>query len=95
MVAKGGLFVLMLVALFMRSSTPIKRSCAPTGYRGFEPLMMLREAEDTGLLGFYVSYSPPRPKQLSHVQMLLRTRSLISMLLLIGCAESHPDDQVL
>ena len=76
----------------MRSSTSMKRSCSPTGYREFEPLITLREAEDTGLLGFYVLYSPPRPKKLSHVEMLLRTTSLIMIFLLIGCVESHPGE---
>ena len=92
MVAKGGLFVLILVALVMRASTPIKQSCSPSGFQHFEPLMTFTEAEDTGLLSFYVLYSPPRPKKLSHVEMLLRTRSLIMILLLIGCVESHPGE---
>ena len=89
---KGGLFVLILVALAIRSSTPIKRGCSPTGYKEYEPFMSFTEAEDTGLLGFYLLYSPPRPKKLSRVEMLLRTRSLIMILLLIGCVESHPGE---
>ena len=36
---KGGLFVLILVALAMRTSVPIKRGCSPTGYEEYEPLM--------------------------------------------------------
>ena len=63
MVAKGGLFVLILVVLVIRSSTPIKRGCCPAGYKEYEPLMTFTESEDTGLLGFYVLYSPPRPKK--------------------------------
>ena len=89
---KGGLFVLILVALVMQTSTPIRRGCSPSGFRHFEPFMSFTEAEDTGLLGFYVLYSPPRPKKLSRVEMLLRTRSLIMILLLIGCVESHPGE---
>ena len=76
----------------MRASKPIKRSCSPSGFRHFEPLMTFTEAEDTGLLSFYVLYSPPRLRKLSRVEMLLRTRSLIMILLLIGCVESHPGE---
>ena len=54
MVAKGCIFVLILVSLVIRSSTPIKRGCSPTGYEEYEPLMTFTEAEDTGLLGLYV-----------------------------------------
>ena len=61
---KGGLFVLILVALVMRTSTPIKRGCSPFGFQHFEPLMTFTEAEDTGLLGFYVLYSPKKPRKL-------------------------------
>ena len=92
MVAKGGLLVLILVALFIRSCSPIKRGCSPCGYKEYQSLMTFTEAEHTGLLGFYVLYSPPRPKKLSRVEMLLRTRSLIMILLLIGCVESHPGE---
>ena len=92
MVAKGGLLVLILVSLLVRKSTPIERCCFPTGYRELEPLMSYRDAEDTGLLGFYVMYSPPRPKKLSRCDTLLRTRTLILLLLLIGCIESHPGE---
>ena len=60
MVAKGGLFVLILVALVMRTSTPIKRGCSPSGYREYEPLMSFRDPEDTGLLWMYVLYSPKK-----------------------------------
>ena len=86
---KGGLFVLILIALVMRTSTPIKQGCSSSGFQHFEPFMSFTEAEDTGLLGFY---SPPRPKKLSRVEMLVRTRSLIMILLLIGCADSHPGE---
>ena len=61
---KGCLFVLILVALFIHSSAPIKQGCSPTGYEEYEPLMMFTEAEDTGLLGFYVLYSPNKPRKL-------------------------------
>ena len=89
---EGGLFVIIVTALIVRSLTPIKRSCIPSGFENFEPFMTFRDAEDTGLLGFYVLYSPPRPKKLTRCEMLLRTRSLIMILLLIGCVESHPGD---
>ena len=92
MVATGGLFVLILVALIIRSSSPIKRGCSPTGYKEYEPLMTFTEAENAGLIAFYVLYSPPRPKKLSREEMLLRTRSLIVILLLIGCVENHPGE---
>ena len=32
MVAKGCILILILVALVIRLSTPIKRGCSPTGY---------------------------------------------------------------
>ena len=85
MVAKGGLFIKILVALAMRNSMPIKRGCSPSGFQHFEPFMLFTEAEDTGLLWMYALHSPPRPKMLSRVEMLLRTRFLIMILLLIGC----------
>ena len=89
---KGGLFVIIVTALIVRSSTPIKRSCIPSGFENFEPFMTFLDSEDTGLLGFYVLYSPARPKKLTRCEMLLRTRSLIMILLLIGCVESHPGE---
>ena len=89
MVFNGGLFVLILSALIVRSSISIKRGCTPSGFKDFQPFMTFRDGEDTGLLGFYVLYSPPRPKKLTRCEMLLRTRSLIMILLLIGCIESH------
>ena len=92
MVAKGGLFVLIFVALIIRLSAPLKRGCSPSGYKEFKPLMSLRDPEDTGLLWMYALHSPPRPKKSSCVEMLLRTRSLIMILLLIGCVESHPGE---
>ena len=89
---KGGLFVIIVFSLVVRSLTPIKRSCIPSGFENFEPFMTFRDAEDTGLIGFYVLYSPPRPKNLTRCEMLLRTRSLIMILLLTGCVESHPGE---
>ena len=91
MVAKGGLFVLILVALVMRSSTPIKRSCIPSGYREFEPLMSYRDADDTGL-GLYVLYSPKKPHKLERCEKLWRRRCLILMLLLIAGIEQNPGE---
>ena len=89
---KGGLFVIIVTALIIRSVMLIKRSCIPSGFENFEPFMTFRDAEDTGLLGFYILYSPPRPKKLTCCEMLLRTRSIIMILLLIGCVESHPGE---
>ena len=89
---KGGLFVIIVTALIVQSSTPIKRSCIPSGFENFEPFMTFLDLEDTGLLGFYVLYSPSRPKKLTRCEMLLRTKSLIMILLLIGCVESHPGE---
>ena len=92
MVFNGGLFVLILSALVVRSSASRKRGCTPSGFKDFQPFITFREAEDTGLLGFFVLYSPPRPKKLKRCEMLLRRRSLIMILLLIGCVESHPGE---
>ena len=89
---KGGLFVIIVIALIVRSLTPIKCSCISSGFENFEPFMTFKDAEDTGLLGFYILYSPLRPKKLSCCEMLLRTRLLIMILLLIGCVESHPGE---
>ena len=89
---KGGLFINIVTALIVQSSTLIKRSCIPSEFENFEPFMMFIDSEDTGLLGFYVLYSPARPKKLTCCEMLLRTRSLIMILLLIGCVESHPGE---
>ena len=90
MTIKGGLFVLVLTALVVRSSTPIARQCFPSGFLCFQPLMQFKNAEDTGFLWMYVLYTPPRPKKLSRSHILLRTRSLILVILLIGCVESNP-----
>ena len=60
---KGGLFIIIVTALIVRSSTPIKRSCIPSGFENFEPFMTFLDSEDTGLLGFYILYSPARPKK--------------------------------
>ena len=89
---KGGLFVLILVCLFVRTSIPIKRSCAPLGYEEYEPLITFTEAEDTGLLGFYVLYSPNKPRKLHRCEKLWRKRCLILMLLLIAGIESNPGE---
>ena len=92
MPVKSGLFALIITAVVVRSSTPIKRGCYPSGFRHFETFMTFRDAEDTGMLWMYALYSPLRPKKLSRCQMILRTRSLIITLLLIGCVESHPGE---
>ena len=89
---KGGLFVLILLALVIRSSTPIKQGCSLTGYEEYEPLMTFAEAEDTGLLGLYVLYSPKKPRKLERCQKLWRKRCLILMLLLIAGVESNPGE---
>ena len=60
----GLLIMLIGVALVLRTSTPIKRGCAPTGFRDFEPLIEFMEEEDTGLLGLYVLYSPKKSRKL-------------------------------
>ena len=87
---KGALVVLILVALVVRSATPIKRSCTLSGFPDFEALMTYLDAEDTGLTWMYMLYSPPRPRKLSLCQTLLKTRSLLLVLLAIGCAETNP-----
>ena len=89
---KGPLVVLILTALTMRTCTTIKRSCAPLGFREFEPLMTFTEAKDTGLLGFYVLYTPKKPRKLERCHKLWRKRSLILMLLLISGIESNPGE---
>ena len=89
---KGGLFVLILVALAMRTSIPIKRGCFPAGYEEYEPLMTFTKAEDTGLLGLYVLYSPKKPRKLDRCEKLWRKRCLILMLLLIAGIESNPGE---
>ena len=89
---KGALVVLILTALAMRTCTTIKRSCAPLGFREFETFMTYLNAEDTGLTWMYMLYSPPRPKKLSLCQTLLKTRSLLLILLAIGCVETNPGE---
>ena len=89
---KGGLFVLILVALAMRTSIPIKRGCSPTGYEEYEPLMTFSETEDTGFLGLYVLYSPKKPRKLDRCEKLWRKRCLILMLLLVAGIESNPGE---
>ena len=92
MTIKGGLFILVLTALVVCSSTPIKRQCFPSGFLRFQSLMQFKNAKDTGLLWMYVLYAPPRPKKLSRTHILLKTRSLILIILLIGCVESNPGE---
>ena len=89
---KGGLFILILVGLLIRSCMPIKWSCAPLGYKEYEPLMTYTDAEDTGLLGFYVLYSPKKPHKLERTEKLWRKHCLILMLLLIAGIESNPGE---
>ena len=87
---KGWLLSLIVVALVVRSSTPIKWSCVPSGYKECQPFMTYLDTEDTGLHWLYMLYSPPRPKKLSRCQTSLKTRTLILILLAIGCIESQP-----
>ena len=89
---KGGLFILILVGLLIRSCMPIKQSCAPLGYEEYEPLMTYTDAEDTGLLGFYVLYSPKKPRKLERTEKLWWKRCLILILLLIAGIESNPGE---
>ena len=89
---RGGLFVLILVALIMRTSIPIKRSCALLGYEEFEPLMLFTEPEDTGLLWMYALYSSKKPRKLDRCQKLWRKPCLILMFLLIAGIESNPGE---
>ena len=89
---KGGLFVLILVCLFVRTLIPIKRSCALLRQEEYVPFMTYRDAEDTGLLGFYVLYSPNKPHKLECCQKLWQKRCLILMLLLITGIESNPGE---
>ena len=89
---KGGLLVLIVTFLVVRTSIPIKRSCAPLGYKEFEPLMTYRGPEDTGLLWMYVLYSPKKPRKLDRCEKLWRKRCLVLMLLLIAGIESNPGE---
>ena len=86
---KGVLLILIVTALILGTSVPIKRGCAPTGFRHFEPLMSYRDVEDTGLLSLYILYSPKKPRKLDRCEKLWRTRNLILMLLLIVGIEPH------
>ena len=92
MVTKGPLVVLILTALAMRTCTTIKWSCAPLGFREFEPLMTYLNAEDTGFLTFYILYAPKKPRKLEHCEKLWRKRSLILMLLLLAGIEQNPGE---
>ena len=92
MVAKGGIFVLVVTALVLRSTTSIKRICIPSGFREFEPLMMYLDAEDTGFLTLYVLYTPKKPRKLERCEKLWRKRNLILMLLLLAGIEQNPGE---
>ena len=92
MTLRGLIFALIVVAIVVRTSTPIKRGCAPTGFRQFEPLISYNEAEDTGLLGLYVLYTPKKPKKLQRMEKYWRTRSLILILLLMSGIETNPGE---
>ena len=92
MVAKGGLLVSIVTFLVVRTSIPIKRSCAPLGYKEFEPLMAYRDPQDIGLLWMYVLYTPNKPRKLERCEKLWRKRCLILMLLLIAGIESNPGE---
>ena len=92
MVAKGRLLVFIVMALVLRSTTPIKRSCIPSGYKKCEPFMTYLDAEDTRLLGFYLLYSPKKPRKLERCQKLWWKRSLILMLLLLAGIEQNPGE---
>ena len=92
MVAKGPLVVLILTALAMPTCTPIKRTCIPSGFREFEPLMTYLNAEDTGFLTRYVLYTPKKPRKLERCEKLWRKRSLILMLLLLAGIEQNPGE---
>ena len=89
---KGALLVLVIVALCMKCSSATFRGCAPTGSHPSQPFMRFENPEDTGLLWMYTLYAPPRPKKISRAEMLLKTRSLILILLLIGTVESNPGE---
>ena len=92
MVAKSGIFVLVVTALVLRSTTPIKRTCIPSGFREFEPLMAYLDVEDTGFLTLYVLYTPKKPRKLERCKKLWRKRSLILMLLLLAGIEQNPGE---
>ena len=87
---KGGLFVIIVTTLAMRTCMPIKRSCAPLGFQKFEPLMTYLNAEDTGFLTLYVLNTPKKPRKLERCEKLWRKRSLILMLLLLSGIEQNP-----
>ena len=92
MAVKGGLFVLIVTALVVRSSSPIRRGCNPSGFLHFEPFMTFGDAEDTELLGFYILHSPKKPRKLDCCEKLWHKRSLILMLLLLAGIETNPDE---
>ena len=92
MVAKGRLFVLVITALILRSTMPIKQTYIPSGFREFEPLMTYLNAEDTGFLTLYVLYTSKKPRKLEHCEKLWCKRSLILMLLLLAGIEQNPGE---
>ena len=89
---KGPMLFLIIIALCMRCSSATFRGAFPSGYEPYQPLMEFNNPEDTGLIWMYALYTPPRPKKLEDTDMLLRTRSLILILLIIRCVESHPGE---
>ena len=92
MVFNGGLFVLILSALVVRSSASRKRGCTPSGFKDFQPFITFREAEDTGLLGFYILYSPPRPKKVDTLRDAAKNEIVHNDSLIDCCVESHPGE---
>ena len=92
MTLKGILLTLIVVALAVRMSVPIRRACVPTGYEEFQPLISFNQAEDTNLLWMYLLYSPKKPRKLDRCEKLYRKRCLILMLLLIAGIEQNPGE---
>ena len=88
---KGPILFLIVIALCMRCLSATFRGAFPSGYEPYQPLTDFNNPEDTGLIWMYAG-TPPRPKKLKRTDMLLRTRSLILILLIIGCVESHPGE---
>ena len=54
--------------------------------------MMYLNAEGTGLLGFYLLYSPKKLRKLERCEKLWRKRSLILMLLLLAGFKKNPGE---
>ena len=89
---KGVLFLLIVVALILRTSTPIKRGYSQTGFQDFEQLIEFIEAEDTGFLGLYVLYNEKKSRNLERCEELWHKRCLILMLFLIAGIEQNPGE---